>query len=81
MSWRPRSKRPPEDYFGNLIEVGDRFFYSTCAVGTVVNIKVTSIEIEIRRGAHSGSNHIMKCKSPERGICLDKIPKCETYED
>lgn len=65
---------PPRDYFSNLIEIGDRYFYgSPCTTGIVCSVKKTSIEIELD---HPTRNvNVMKRKSPDKGICLDKIPK------
>ena len=58
-------KRPVVDHFGNLIEVGDRYFYGAPpTTGVVSMVKVSTIELECG----------MKCKSPDKGICLDKIP-------
>jgi len=69
-----RTRPPPKDHFGNLIEVGDRYFYgSPSHNGTVIKIMGGSIMLDL------GPNRIgeevnMKCKSPEKGVCLDKIP-------
>lgn len=70
-----RPSPPVVDHFGNLIEVGDRYFYGAPPThGTVISIKLRTIVIEVGAG-WNGTNQIMKCKSPDKGICLDKIPE------
>lgn len=67
-----RQKPAPRDFFGNFIEVGDKYFYGAPTVtGVVCKIRIKSIEIEeILKGRRTSMN----CKSPDKGICLDKIP-------
>ena len=73
-----RLRRPslhrPEDFFGNPIHVLDRYFYGhPPVVGQVIKVRRTSILLET--GADSqGRSTTMNCRSPERGICLDKVP-------
>ena len=71
-------KRPVVDYFGNLIEVGDAYFYgSPPTAGRVVKINRSAIVIEIP-AFHEDKEiqleppHLMTCRSPEKGVCLDK---------
>lgn len=63
----------PRDYFGHLIEVGDDYFYGhPTQVGRVVAVKIKSITIEYIC-SYKGSKTTMNCKSPNKGICLNKI--------
>lgn len=71
-------KKPLVDYFDNLIEVGDAYFYGAPpTAGRVVKINRTSIILEVP-AFHEGEEMqveppvLMKCKSPEKGVCLDK---------
>lgn len=77
-----RQRKPPMDCFGNVIEVGDRFFYGipTPYVGIVTEIKIKTIRMELRQGKFSRKNCMMNCKTPQNGVCLDKIPCREHYE-
>lgn len=72
-----RPKPIPKDFFGHVIEIGDRYFYgSPTVVGVVCKIKHKTIEIQLEKSPRttSGDSTIMKCKSPDKGVCLDKIP-------
>lgn len=64
------------DFFGNVIEVGDRFFYATpyCSVGRVVKLRPTTLLLDIGAN-HRGANETMNVNSPMRGVCLNKIPQ------
>lgn len=66
------------DYFGNTIEVGDAYFYgSPPTAGIVVKVNRTSIILE-EKHVYDGEviniepPVLMTCKSPQRGVCLDK---------
>ena len=66
-----------KDFFGNVIEIGDRYFYgSPDVVGVVCNIKQKTIVIQLEKSPRStyGNSKTMNCKSPDKGVCLDKIP-------
>ena len=75
-------KKPLVDYFGNLIEVGDAYFYgSPPTAGIVTKINKTTIEISYPTKRWSSvldswievdTQDTMKCKSPRKGVCLDK---------
>jgi len=73
-----RPKKPIVDYFGNLIEIGDAYFYGAPpTAGRVVKINRSSIILEVpcfygddEIGVETPS--LMTCKSPEKGVCLDK---------
>jgi hypothetical protein len=78
-------KRPVVDHFGNLIEVGDAYFYgSPPTAGKVVKINRSSIVLEIAviqeamwKGGKVEIIQVeppltMTCRSPEKGVCLDK---------
>ena len=72
------TKRPITDFFDNVIEIGDRYFYgSPDTVGVVTALKHTSIEIEFAL-EHGQGTRTMKCRSPNRGVCLDKVPGAQT---
>lgn len=64
-----RKRPPPTDHFGNLIEVGDKYFYGSPAWHGVVT-KITGSSIVLV----NVNLNSMKCKSPEKGVCLEKIP-------
>jgi len=79
-------KRQPRDYFGNVIEIGDAYFYGSppCA-GKVIAIKGSSIILQYKRHPliydellnkyvmdTLSKVETMTCKSTERGVCLDK---------
>lgn len=67
-------KKEPRDYLNNLIEVGDQYFYGAPpTLGTVVAIKGSTIIIESGiYGDRDNPPQQMKCKSPEKGLCIDK---------
>lgn len=67
------------DFFGNPIEVGDRYYYGSPPTrGTVIKLRKTSIVIE--RGVNTaGVNLTMNCKSPATGICVDKVPQDQEF--
>ncbi len=72
----------PVDYFGNIIEVGDAYFYgSPPRAGKVTAVKTSTIELTYfkvqwdhkeDRWAQSDETDTMTCGSPEKGVCLDK---------
>lgn len=67
------------DYFGNAIEVGDRYYYGSPPTrGTVIKLRKTSILIE-RGGNTAGINLTMNCKSPDTGICVDRVPEGDEF--
>lgn len=67
-----KTKLTPKDHFGNVIEVGDKYFYGGSTVTGVIHaVKRTTIELQL---GDEYNDNIMKCKSPDKGICLDKIP-------
>lgn len=74
---RAKKDLRPRDYLGNLIEVGDAYFYgSPTEIGKVIQVKKTTIVIDLSAfgGKHYGyKNHQMNCKSPEKGLCLNKL--------
>jgi hypothetical protein len=70
-------KRPVVDYFGNLIEIGDAYFYgSPPTAGKVVKINRSSIVLQeyiVSGGViYKVGPGEMTCRSPEKGVCLDK---------
>jgi len=68
--------RTIRDHFGNEIEVGDRYFYgSPCTHGIVIQLRKTSIMLECGAESWRNINRTMNCKSPEKGICIDKAPE------
>ncbi len=70
---RPRKGDPIIDHFGNDIEVGDRYFYGSPPThGVVLKLRTSSIMIEV--GSRLGVSSTMDCKSPRKGICIDKVP-------
>tara|TARA_R110002094_G_scaffold174597_3_gene155362 strand:- start:151 stop:558 length:408 start_codon:yes stop_codon:yes gene_type:complete len=70
-----RKKTPPVDYFGHLVEIGDRFFCGNpCAAGEVIKIMGKSIMLQVDH------NCTMNFKSPEKGVCLDKVPTRSTTQ-
>lgn len=72
-----KPKQPPRDFFGNLIEIGDDYFYgSPTEVGKVVAIKGKAIVIDLMTKTFYRSTQ-MNCKSPEKGVCLNKIADLE----
>lgn len=74
----PRN-RPPRDFFDNLIEVGDRYFYGSPAIDGVVK-KITGKTMVLKIGEDDIEiGHSMKCASPEKGICLDKHSENTEY--
>ncbi len=73
---RRTRNNPPRDHFGNLIEIGDRFFCGNpCVAGTVIKIMGQSIMLDVGVNSYTQANHTMNFKSPNQGICLDKIPE------
>lgn len=74
----PRYRRrdgPPVDFLNNVIEVGDSYFYgSPPTLGKVLKITGSTIVIEETITYANGEvkKHPMKCKSPEKGLCIDK---------
>ena len=76
MRWDCKDPQVPEDYFGNQIAVGDRYFSGLpCQVGRVVKVRPSFIEIEYGEETSRGwVSRTTKRKSPEQGVCLDKIP-------
>ena len=71
----PRKPRPVVDHFGTLIEPGDRYFYGSPPThGLVVKITGRSLLLDIGMGRWDRVNRTMKCKSPEKGVCIDKTP-------
>ena len=74
--WKRRRKGDPIlDFFGHEIEIGDRYFYgSPPTAGVVVKLKSSSLVLVV--GVDwNGANATMSCKSPEKGICIDKVTK------
>ena len=70
-----RKRRPVVDFNDNLIEVGDRYFYGSPPTnGVVIQIKHTSIVIETEVHIYNSDGSTMNCKSPDKGICIDKVP-------
>lgn len=72
-----QTKNTPRDFFGNIIEVGDRYFYGSPTVtGVVCKIKVKTIEVELEQSPREvyGDSKTIKCNSPNKGVCLDKVP-------
>lgn len=70
-----KPKSPPVDYFGHLVEIGDRFFCGNpCAAGEVIKIMGKSIMLQVDH------NCTMNFKSPEKGVCLDKVPTRSTTQ-
>jgi hypothetical protein len=66
-----RKKEPPRDFFGELIEVGDDYFYGSPPTnGTVKRIVGGTIIVEYYDNIGEST---MRCASPERGVCLNKI--------
>jgi hypothetical protein len=62
------------DFFGHPIEVGDRYFYgSPPTFGRVIVVRVTSIMLETGADKWDKTSTTMNCKSPEKGVCLDKV--------
>ena len=77
---RRRRDDKVRDYLGNLIEVGDAYFYGhPTEIGRVVAVKKTTIVIDLTAfgGKGYGNSSTMNCKSPERGLCLNKL---ENYD-
>jgi len=71
-----RKPGPPKDYFGNEIKLHDRYFYgSPPTAGTVIKVNLMSIVLDIGAKGWAKTNMTMNCKSPEKGVCLDKIPE------
>ncbi len=68
-------KARPRDFFKQIIEVGDWYFASNPpALGRVIKVRKSSLMMEI--GAdYLGRNQTRGVKSPDQGICLDKIPE------
>ena len=73
------------DYFGNLIELGDAYFYGAPpTAGKVVEIHRSYIVLEypktLQKYEEATHSYVdtetiqkrMKCGSPDRGVCLDK---------
>ncbi len=78
---RVRTIKPkPVDHFGNIIELGDAYFYGAPpTAGRVSKITGSSIEITYyaRVWNHTTAKFeqgedTMLCRSPEKGVCLDK---------
>ena len=68
-------KYPPiKDYFGNLIEVGDRIYYNRQA-GIVVKLRQKSLLFDIGAGSWNYANQTMNCNSPDQAVCLDRVPE------
>lgn len=69
--------RTIRDHFGNEIEVGDRYFYGSPPThGIVIKIRQMSIVIETGGSRWEPNvNHTMNCKSPDKGVCLDRVPE------
>jgi hypothetical protein len=63
-----RPLKPIVDFHGTEIKIGDRYFYgSPPTIGFVAAIKVKTITINTDYG-------FMNCKSPDKGICIDRVP-------
>ena len=73
-------KKPIVDYFGNLIEVGDAYFYgSPPTAGRVTKINTKTIELSYpgklwddEEKKWVPGQEVMRCRSPRCGVCLDK---------
>lgn len=65
----------PRDFNGQVIEVGDRYFTGNPpAAGRVIKVRKTSLLLET--GADFlGRSRMRGVKSPDQGICMDKIPE------
>lgn len=71
-----RKRKPIVDFFGNLIEIGDRYFYgSPPTFGRVIKLRQTSIMLETGANRWDNTSTTMNCKSPATGVCLDKTPE------
>ena len=67
--------RTIRDHFGNAIEVGDRYFYGSPPThGVVIKLRTSSLMLDIGACRWTGANATMNCKSPEKGICIDRVP-------
>ncbi len=77
MTWRRGWRRrtgPPVDFFGTPIMVGDRYFYGAPPTpGLVVKVGKTTITLDVGAGYH-GENRTMLARSPDKGVCLDRVP-------
>jgi len=75
-----RPKKPPVDYFENLIEIGDAFFYGspaqagivTAIKGRVVTITYDCEVYDEKKGKWVPGQRSMNCKNSSIGVCLDK---------
>lgn len=75
-----KARTPLVDHFGNIIEIGDAYFYgSPPTAGRVTKISARSIEITSHGQVWDDGfakwvdgETTMKCSSPEKGVCLDK---------
>ena len=71
----PRKDRTVRDHFGQEIEPGDRYFYGSPPThGIVVKLTGRTMLLDIGADFWDGTNRTMKVKSPDKGVCLDKIP-------
>ena len=69
-----RRRGDPLDFFGQLIEKGDRFFSGNPAtVGTVIRVTGGVLDLELPRD-QNGQRKMYKVKTPRWGVCLDKVP-------
>lgn len=80
-----RQQGPPRDHLGSVIEVGDTYFYGAPpTIGKVVKITGSSIVLEyVKKNqvwsqykqqyvASPDTKETMTCRSPEKGLCIDK---------
>jgi hypothetical protein len=74
------AKKQHVDFFGNIIEIGDAYFYgSPPTAGKVTAINTGHIVLTYHTQVFDddiddwvdGQRH-MKCGSPDTGVCLDK---------
>ena len=64
---------PLVDFLGNEIEVHDVYLYgSPITIGRVIKIRQKSIMIETGYDKWTRGNGTMNCKSPDKGVCLNK---------
>ena len=79
---KKRKPLPPiKDFFGNIVKINDRFFYGNNPphVGRVIKLRKTSLMMEIGWNRYTKANETMNVKSPNLGICLDKIPEEDSW--
>lgn len=75
-----RKKTPPVDFFENIIEIGDAYFYGSPAhAGIVTAIKGRTITItwdgevwDEKKEKWVPGKLSMNCRNPSIGVCLDK---------